>query len=296
MSRRKVPDAWDDDWEPEGAPLPPADVPKPQANSRMTKAERLALHEESNRKLWQSADAPDDQPQYLPATNHVSPAAPAFKPSMKVLSRRPTPARAPGAGGGDDYDDDDEARRLAASQPSPEEARLRQQREREERQRRYDEARAKIFGEPAAAARPGAASSGASTPGAVTPPLQQQQHHHHHQTEAASGNAGGRQNGNRGRGRGGRGGYRGDNRSHDRGNANDGQMRRPPGTRELYDPNSSPKPQQRRGGGEAASSSGTTTPREEDQVRLQALRSPKGPEAGGRGGFGFARPGGGSDI
>ncbi|KLU84130.1 hypothetical protein MAPG_03175, partial [Magnaporthiopsis poae ATCC 64411] len=74
MSRHKVPDAWDDDWEPEATTLPPAEAPKPQANTRMTKAERMALHEESNRKLWQSADTPDDQPQYLPATNHVSPA------------------------------------------------------------------------------------------------------------------------------------------------------------------------------------------------------------------------------
>lgn len=335
MSRHKVPDAWDDDWEPEAATLPLEEAPKPQANTRMTKAERLALHEESNRKLWQSAyvkrahppktlaasylgtllmlletlpsDAPDDQPQYLPATNHVSPAVPVFKPSMKVLSRRPTPARAPGAGGAgagagdDDDDDDEEARRLAAMQPSPEEVRLRQQREREEKQRRYDEARAKIFGEAAApSARPGATSSGASTPGAVTPPQQQACHQHHHQTEAASGgNHVGRQGGNRSRGRGaggGRGGYRGESRSHDRGsNSNDGQVRRPPGTRGLYDPNSSPKPSQRRGGSEAASS-GTTTPREEDQGRLQAFRSPRGPEAGGRGGFGFARRGGASDT
>lgn len=50
-----VPDAWDDDWESQAdkiatEPEPPAPEPAPS-----TKAERLARHVESNRKLWESA-------------------------------------------------------------------------------------------------------------------------------------------------------------------------------------------------------------------------------------------------
>lgn len=58
MSRskgEKVPDAWDDDdWEAQAdraAKEPPKQEPAPALN----KAERMELHRESNRKLWESA-------------------------------------------------------------------------------------------------------------------------------------------------------------------------------------------------------------------------------------------------
>lgn len=193
---------------------------------------------------------------------------------MKVLSRKPAPkmiAKKDPITGiermtlQDDDDDDDESKK---NQPTPEEIKLQQQREREEKQRRYDEARAKIFGEPSP-------SSGQSTPRSVTPP----------QT-----NSEGRQNyrgRGRGRGRGGRGGF-----SHQNDNRQDNQSPRPPshippGTRELFDPSYAPKPglnNQRRGGGDSSPQSGRVTPREEDQI----IRAPRGPDASG-GGFGFAK-------
>lgn len=193
---------------------------------------------------------------------------------MKVLSRRPAPqmiAKKDPVTGlekltlQDDGEEDDEASKR--HQPTVEEIRKRQQRELEEKQRRYDEARAKIFGEPKSTP-----SSGHSTPGTVTPPQMSE----------------GRQNQNqRGKGRG-RGGYRGDHARHDN------QTRRQAnaaGARELYDPNFSPKPsysgQKRGGSGASPQSTRSTTPREEDQV----IRAPKGPDGSGRGGFGFARRG-----
>jgi hypothetical protein len=192
-----------------------------------------------------------------------------FKPQVKVLSRNPAPQmiakKDPVTGMTqlsleDDADEEVEKK----SQPTIEEIRARQQREREEKQKRYDEARAKIFGDSNPPSR-------SSTPGVVTPPRTGDQHH----------------GSNRGRGRG-RGGQRNiEPRSH--------ENRRPTnqaGTRELYDPNSSAKPgpsSQRKVVGDNALTSGRSTPKEDD-VR-QAIRSPRGPDGSGRGGFGFARRG-----
>lgn len=161
---------------------------------------------------------------------------------------------------------------------TPEEIRAKQKRDREEKQRRYEEARAKIFGE----SNP---SSGTSSPGAVTPP---------------------RSDGNhmpRGRGRG-RGGYRNndnrqpDNRQFNDRSYNDRQFEGPRrrnlsgSGRELYDPNFAPKPEtttQRRPV-ELPSPIRTATPRGEQQQ--PPIRTPRGPDGSGRGGFGFARRGG----
>lgn len=53
-NKDKVPDAWDDDWEAQadgGAPLEePAQEPV-----ALTRTERLARHEEAQRKLWEAA-------------------------------------------------------------------------------------------------------------------------------------------------------------------------------------------------------------------------------------------------
>ncbi|GJC92312.1 hypothetical protein ColKHC_01138 [Colletotrichum higginsianum] len=167
-----VPDAWeDDDWESAadkldgGAPLQPE--PEPQAP--MSKAERLAQHAESNRKLWESADSPTPLT-FLEAQPSV-PLATGFKPQVKVLSRKPAPrtiARRDPVTGLLSHlsladDDADDQRADAKPQLTPEEIRAKQQRELEEKQRRYEEARAKIFGE----SNP---SSGASSPGTTTPP------------------------------------------------------------------------------------------------------------------------------
>lgn len=52
----KVPDAWeDDDWETQADKA--VDEPEAQSSqsTTMSKAERLAQHAESNRKIWESA-------------------------------------------------------------------------------------------------------------------------------------------------------------------------------------------------------------------------------------------------
>jgi hypothetical protein len=162
----------------------------------------------------------------------------------------------------DDEDDETEKKKPE----TPEEIRKRQQRDLEEKQKRYEQARAKIFGD-------SDPSSGQSTPRTGTPP---------------SGGGEGRQNyRGRGRGRGGRGRDQ-DNGRQDRRQPNTQQSG---GTRELFDPGYSPKPGfniQKRGDGAAQAGNRSSGPREEDQI----IRSPRGPDGSGRGGFGFARRGG----
>ncbi|KAI1761524.1 hypothetical protein GGR53DRAFT_22156 [Hypoxylon sp. FL1150] len=266
----KVPDAWeDDDWETQAdkaATEEPDVQPSSPQPAIMSRAERLAQHAESNRKIWESAEAPRETFHYLAARSDP-PLATGFKPAVKLLSRKP-------AGAANDNDEDDTPK---APQLTPEEIQAKQQREREEKQRRYDEARAKIFG----ASDP---SSGTSTPGAVTPP------------RSADGR-GPRGRGNRG-GRGGGGGgrhqrndSRGDRGRDGNSNNNGGYGPQRPnsqpggGGRELYDPNYAARPGfQSRGN----SADRRPTPREEDQ---QVIRSPRGPDGSGRGGFGFAKRG-----
>jgi hypothetical protein len=177
-----------------------------------------------------------------------------FKPALKVLSRKPTPAvikRFDPITGLEKMtlDDDEDEGEQKQAQPTAEELRLKAQKDREEKQRRYDEARARILGTP----------SGSSTPGTVTPPTEE-----------------GKLNRGKGRGRG----------------AGQQENRRPDsqsGHKELFDPNYTPKPGvsiQKRNG--EASRSGRSTPREEDQI----IRTPRGPDGSGRGGFGFVRRGG----
>jgi hypothetical protein len=168
-----------------------------------------------------------------------------FKPTLKVLSRKPTPKVIqkvdPVTGLAkmslEDEEDEEEQKK---DQLSPEELRLRAQHEREEKQKRYDEARARILG----------TTSGASSPGTVTPP---------------TGNEDGKPNRGKGRGRG----------------AQREESRRPDsqsGQKELFDPNYTPKPgvtiQKRNGNG-----SGRSTPRDEEQI----IRAPRGPEGNGKG-------------
>ncbi|KAJ9157834.1 hypothetical protein NKR23_g56 [Pleurostoma richardsiae] len=280
VGKGKVPDAWDDDWE-SAADKTARDEEEAEQHATppppMTKAQRLAKHAESNRKLWESAEAPPE-PSFFVANSASSnvPLAAGFKPAMKVLSRKPAPqmiARRDPVTGieqltiQDDGDDDDAD--AQKSQPTPEEIRRRQQRELEEKQRRYEEARAKIFGE-SASSNSSSKASRPSTPGSVTPPQ----------------SAEGRPN-HRGKGRGRGGAFRND--SHGR---TESQGRRPgsqPAGRELYDPGYLPKPgftMQKRGG-DSSSPARASTPKDEDQV----IRGPRGPDGSGRGGFGFARRG-----
>ncbi|KAF4989391.1 hypothetical protein FDECE_14729 [Fusarium decemcellulare] len=271
-----IPDAWEDDWETQADKV--ANEPQqPAPQAALTKAERLAQHAEQNRKLWESADTPQTF-HYVEANSNsgVSLAAP-FKPQVKVLSRKPVIAKRDPATGMSQLSLDDDNEDAKKEVPmSPEEIRAKQKRDREEKQRRYEEARAKIFGE----SNP---SSGASSPGTVTPPR-------------TDGHFSGR-----GRGRG-RGGYRNnnetrqfDNRQYDNRQFDAPRRQNMSGSgRELFDPNSTPKPEpatQRRQP-DQPSPGRSMTPRDEQQQQQAPIRAPRGPDGSGRGGFGFAQRGG----
>ena len=182
-----------------------------------------------------------------------------FKPAVKVLSRKPAPkvvARKDPVSGLEQLtieDDDDDDEDESKQKPMTMEGRqLKAQKEREEKQRKYEEVRERLFG----TSEP---SSGVTSPGTVTPP-----------------NA--RAPGDRGRGKG-----RGrENQRPSSGSSNK--------TRQLYDPNYNAKPdsvyQQKR---EAqGSGSRPSTPAIDEGI----IRSPRGPDGSGRGGFGFANRGG----
>ena len=210
-----------------------------------------------------------------------------FKPAVQVLSRKPAPkaiARHDPTTGlsqmrveDDDGDDDDVTNQKQTL--SPEEQRLKSQREREEKQRRYEEARQRLFGGPPAAGQPGSSSSGN-----VTPPM------------ASSGGNFARDvaANRRARGRGGRSGANGRPISSTSSAADDVSRRpkegtlRPTGeTRQLYDPNDTPRPESVRSqGGDADLILASNA-----QETLQPVRTPRGPDGSGRGGFGFGSRG-----
>ncbi|OWP02105.1 hypothetical protein B2J93_5215 [Marssonina coronariae] len=160
MSRSTaVPDAWDDDWESQAdrANAVPKTT-KAEDEVKLTKAERLALHKQSQKKLWETAEEPETP--YFLAAREAVPLTQEFKPALKVLSRKPTPNRVqkidPLTGLAkmtiEDDDDDDEVKRDLRT---PEELRLQAQRNREEKQRIYNEARARILGTPSGSSTPG---------------------------------------------------------------------------------------------------------------------------------------------
>ncbi|CAK7270691.1 hypothetical protein SEPCBS119000_004217 [Sporothrix epigloea] len=413
MSKKAgVPSAWDDDWELQadkveaeekkqpsatkplsrsirvgtGGPTDSSIAAAAEAAPQLTRAERLAKHEEENRRLWNSADNPEEfhfltmgaAPGGGALLNTYSsgssgPAllasASAFRPPMTLLSRKPAPRalmrRDPVTGIEQlmIHDDAAEAEAEAAAaaarnQETPDQIRQRLQRERDVKQRKYDEARAKIFGEPLPAGGGSSSNNNSNNntllPGLSLPssrqsspvprssteisssphPQQPQQQQQQQQSNGQSVHHNNSYNGRgRGRGRGQSGSNRGDRAQYDNGSrrqfqpnqqqysSNSPSQASTPtpqspsqqadfsqsGSRVLYDPNYSPKPQRRHqnGGGQhryqasgTGSASGsdasgspfpsrTATPREEDFV----VRAPRGPDGSGRGGFGFARRG-----
>ncbi|KAK6200829.1 hypothetical protein LQW54_009493 [Pestalotiopsis sp. IQ-011] len=279
MARKaQLPDAWDDDdWETQAdkaAAEPSAPEPAP---APLSKRERAAQHAESNKKLWQAAEEPNNGVplQYL-SQQPEPPLAQTFKAPPIVLARKPVLAKRDPARGGmanlslADSDDEDKK-----PQETPEQRKERQKREYEEKQRLYAEARAKIFGESSNGgsgnSKAGSGrSSGTTTPGTTTPPRDRR---------------------GRGRGRGGPRG-RGDRIAHHRTDSgrSAGTDSRDEGhgrERELYDPNYSPRPAVPVESRTGFPTSGQSTPRKAEQT----IRAPRGPDGSGRGGFGFARRG-----
>lgn len=274
-----VPDAWDDDWESQADKADEAvTAAAAEEQVKISKAERLAKHAESNKQLWESASVSNclrrwlftdqcfretPEPFHFLAARDNVPLKAEFKPALKVLSRKPAPKvvsrqdPVTGLAQMTIEDEDEEDEDMRKNQPTPEELRLKAQREREEKQRKYEEVRARLFGTTDT-------GSGNSSPGAVTPPLQIEE---------------GKNTRGKGRGRGG---------NRQEGRRPDSQS----GSRELFDPNYTPKPGsitvQKRG---IESTSERSTPRGEEQI----IRAPKGPDGSGRGGFGFTNRGGKGD-
>lgn len=267
-------------------------------SSKVTKAQRRAAQAEFNRQLWAEAyvcKSPKktdmltrqftsrDAPQtfhYLESKSEV-PLKQEFKPAVTVLSRRPQiasrngdaatagiSALSLGPDGKELYDSDEEANK--PPEMTPEERHAKALKDREEKQRKYEEVRERLFG---SSSTPG---SGASSPGGTPPPSR-------HQSSGGDGN--------RGRGR-----NRGGGRDRD---SNNREKRDSPGNnsnnnnnnagkqRQLYDPNYAAKSNsayiQRRDRPQSSTERSDT----EQQVPKQPIRTPRGPDGNGRGGFGF---------
>lgn len=147
--RRAVPSAWDDDWVNVADQKPKV---APQQPTKLSKAEKLAHHAQTQKQIWQKAEQPET-PLFLDAQG-VIPLKQDMKPTtMKVLSRKPAPSNAKRGGTNgmaglslddDDEDSEEEARKKA--QLDFEERQRRAKTEREEKVRKYAEARERIMG------------------------------------------------------------------------------------------------------------------------------------------------------
>ncbi|PGG96785.1 hypothetical protein AJ80_09789 [Polytolypa hystricis UAMH7299] len=211
----------------------------------------------------------------------------------------------------DDYDDDDEDEEIdpetgkPLSKLTPEERLAKAQRDREEKQRKYEEVRERLFGSSGVGN-----GSGASSPGTTTPPGQQSgqkgSYHHHRGARGGGGGA---------RGRGSNHSSRRESRER-RDNTHNSSLN-PSGaaagggggggvgakSRQLFDPGYSTKPhshyaQRKEGNKRQTTASTTTTTGDEDEGKQQQrqqqqlpVRTPRGPDGSGRGGFGFNQRG-----
>lgn len=225
-----------------------------------------------------SRDAPQTF-HYLDSKSDV-PLKQEFKPAVTVLSRRPQiasrngdaatagiSALSLGPDGKELYDSDEEANK--PPEMTPEERQAKALKDREEKQRKYEEVRERLFG---SSSTPG---SGASSPGGTSPLSR-------HQSSGGEGNRG------RGRNRGG--GRERDNNNREKRDSpgNNNNNNNTGKQRQLYDPNYAAKSNstylQRR---DRPQQSPTERSDTEQQAPKQPIRNPRGPDANGRGGFGF---------
>ncbi|KAJ5476479.1 hypothetical protein N7475_002208 [Penicillium sp. IBT 31633x] len=261
-----VPNAWDESWESQADKLDSMPTPPPEkkVSSKVTKAQRRAEQAEFNRKLW--AEAESTETFHFAEARADVPLKQDFKPAVTLLSRKPQLVTRHSASSstvvgataglgqlgldGDDDSDDD----TKPPEPTPEERHAIALKNREEKQRKYEEVRERLFGTSSATA------SGTSSPGSTTPPRQ-----------AYTGEGKGR-----GKGRGG-------GRDHQKRDSSSASSK----SRHLYDPSTSVKPNAPfvpRGGRPQLERSSSDT-----QAPQQPVRSPRGPDASGRGGFNFNR-------
>ncbi|KAF3481427.1 uncharacterized protein GIQ15_04186 [Arthroderma uncinatum] len=302
----QVPDAWDQDWEnvadvydvklmefvrkqSQGSPSAAEPVPEKKLSTRAAKAQRRAEHAEFNRQLWAEAETP--QTFHFLESRSTVPIKSEYKAPMKVLARKPQSGGNKSASGleggvhglsiGDNGDDDDDDFERRPGQLTYEERVAKAQKEREEKQRKYEEVRERLFG----SSTPG---SGNSSPGNVTPPRQGQQQHQ----GGSEGKRKGRNNrSNTGGNRDGK-----ERRERDNSNASGKASGR------LYDPSYAPKANssylQRKEKEQTSSERDkelqSPLAQHQTQPQLQPqspapqvpIRSPRGPDPSGRGGFG----------
>ncbi|KNG88974.1 hypothetical protein ANOM_002224 [Aspergillus nomiae NRRL 13137] len=260
-SSAETPDAWEDDWERRADTLasdPTQPPPEKKVSSKVTKAQRRAQQAEFNRQLWAEAETPQTF-HFLESRSNV-PLKQEFKPAVTLLSRNPHPSRqsssvnAAAAGLGrlalNGDNNDDSDDDNKPPEPTPEERHAIALRNREEKQRKYEEVRERLFGSPSGT------TSGASSPRSGTPPKQE----------------------GRGKGRS-RGNGRDNNRDKRDSSVASGK------SKQLYDPDS-PKPSyvQRKEKQPTNDRNGN-----DQQSPRQPIRSPRGPDSSGRGGFRFNR-------
>lgn len=191
-----------------------------------------------------------------------------FQPTVTVLSRKPQPSRStaavnpPTAGMArlavsaddpvDDSEEDDEKQQNKPPEPTPEERQAMALRNLEERQRKYEEVRERLFGSPSADA------SGNSSPRSATPPT--------------------RQPDSRGKGKS-RGGGR-ENYKEKRDSSSTSSK-----SRQLYDPGNTGRSGANYVQRKDSQSPNDRTGGAQHQAPRQPLRSPRGPDPSGRGGF-----------
>lgn len=205
-----------------------------------------------------------------------------FKPPPVLLSRKGPPiiqSRKPPTEAFDTLDLD---RKAADSSEDEDKVKAREKtlaqrqaqaaKDREEKQRKYEERRQELFGTPSGTNNAGGINgrptsrSGGSTPNSNTPPG----------SRSATPSRGGR---GRGRGRGGR---EGTNQLQGR---NQQRQQHFSQQQDLYDPGYAPLP-------ESVHPLRRESPQSRTPKLEQPIRTPKGPDGSGRGGFGFAARGG----
>ncbi|KAI9808678.1 MAG: hypothetical protein M1825_003830 [Sarcosagium campestre] len=268
-----IPDAWDDDWETIVDKI--EERPGTVDGEKETKAERLARHARLNKKLWDSAES-EERFHFLEARNEP-PLKSDFKPSLKVLSRKPAttsrvdPTTRLAQLGINDYDEDD-ADAAQKVTLSAEEIRRKTQLDREEKQRRYEEARQRILGK-ASAAPPANTSPSSSNMLCTGVNIITSRSSSSNETQSAS---------TRGSGRG-RGRFSASPRSGSGAStpAQSGE------TKQLFDPNYDRKTESLHIKSRELTLEAQSSSRESPQ---RPIRAPRGPEHSGRGGFGFTLP------
>ncbi|MCJ1401890.1 hypothetical protein MMC11_005107 [Xylographa trunciseda] len=251
-TRDKVPDAWDDDWVNKADKSLEGSTPEvPGTEIKLSKAARRAKQAALNKKLWEEAETPNN-PYFVETRNDV-PLKSEFKPAVKVLSRKPAPtviARTDPVSGLEQLtieEDDDDDDDEGKQKTLTMEERQLKAQKEREEKQKKYE---EVRERLFGASEP---SSVPTSPGIVTPP-----------TVRAPGDR-----------------SRGKNKAirETRPSSSTGSK-----TRQLFDPNYNTKPDsayvQRKEG--HASESKPLTPAEEP-----IIRTPRGPDGSGRGGFGF---------